>query len=51
MDATTVGVDLAKSGFQVAVGDGTGRLVARHRLSRGRLEVFFSNRPACRIVM
>ena len=51
MDATTVGVDLAKNVFQVAVADPRGRLTERHRLSRSRFEVFFSNRPACRIVM
>lgn len=51
MDATTVGVDLAKNVFQVAVADSRGHIVERHRLSRARFEVFFGNRPCCRIVM
>lgn len=51
MDATTVGVDLAKNVFQIAVADSRGLIVERHRLSRARFEVFFGNRPSCRIVM
>ena len=51
MDATTVGVDLAKNVFQIAVADSQGHILERHRLGRARFEVFFSNRPACRIVM
>jgi transposase len=51
MDATTVGVDLAKNVFQIAVADAGGHIVERHRLSRARFEVFFGNRPACRVVM
>ena len=51
MDATTVGVDLAKNVFQIAVADARGHIVERHRLSRARFEVFFGNRAACRIVM
>jgi transposase len=51
MDATTVGVDLAKNVFQIAVADARGHILERHRLSRARFELFFSNRPACRIVM
>ena len=31
MDATTIGVDLAKSVFEVAVADRHWRIVARHR--------------------
>jgi transposase len=49
MDATTVGVDLAKNVFQIAVADARGHIVERHRLSRG--ELFFSNRAVCKIVM
>lgn len=51
MDATTVGVDLAKNVFQIAVADARGHIVERHRLSRSRFDSFFGNRPACRIVM
>jgi transposase len=51
MDATTVGVDLAKNVFQIAVADARGHIVERHRLSRLRFDLFFSNRPVCKIVM
>lgn len=51
MDATTVGVDLAKNVFEVALADGRGIIVERHRLNRARFDRFFVNRPACRIVM
>jgi transposase len=51
MDATTVGVDLAKNVFQIAVADVRGHIVERHRLSRVRFDLFFSNRSVCKIVM
>ena len=51
MDATTVGVDLAKNVFEIALADERGHIVERHRLSRARFDRFFVNRPACRIVM
>lgn len=51
MDATTVAVDLAKSVFQVAVADGSGRISSSHRLSRTQFERFFANRTADLVVM
>ena len=51
MDATTVGVDLAKHVFEIALADGRGHIVERQRLSRARFDRFFVNRAACRIVM
>ena len=51
MNATTVGVDLAKNVFEVALADERGHIVERQRLSRARFDRFFTNRPACRIVM
>ena len=51
MDATTVGVDLAKNVFEIALADGRGHIVERRRLSRARFDRFFVNRPSCRIVM
>ena len=51
MDATTVGVDLAKNVFEIALADERGHIVERQRLSRARFDRFFINRPACRIVM
>lgn len=51
MDATTVGVDLAKNVFEIAVANERGHIVERQRLSRARFDRFFVNRAACRIVM
>lgn len=51
MDATTVGIDLAKNVFEIALADERGHIFERHRLSRARFDRFFVNRPACRIVM
>lgn len=43
----TVAVDLAKTVFELAITDASGRLVERKRLSREA----FANRPPCRVVM
>jgi transposase len=51
MNATTVGVDLAKNVFEIALADERGHIVDRQRLNRARFERFFVNRGACRIVM
>lgn len=51
MDATTVGIDLAKNIFEIAVADERGHIVERQRLNRARFDRFFVNRAACRIVM
>lgn len=51
MDATTVGIDLAKNVFEIALADERGHIFERQRLSRARFDRFFGNRPACRIVM
>lgn len=51
MDATTVGVDLAKNVFEIALADERGHILERQRLSRVRFDRFFVNRPACRIIM
>jgi transposase len=48
---STVAVDLAKSVFELAIGDGQGRVTERKRLSREAFSRFFINRPPCRIVM
>ena len=39
-----VGVDLAKSVFQLAVADGSWRVVESHRLTRTQFERWFANR-------
>jgi transposase len=51
MHATTVGVDLAKTRFEVAVSDEHFRVVRRERLTRSRFTQYFANYPACLIVM
>lgn len=51
MDATTVGIDLAKNVFEIALTDARGHIVERQRLSRAHFDRFFVNRPPCRIVM
>jgi len=51
MDATTVGIDLAKNVFEIALADERGHILERHRLSRARFDRFFANRAKCRVVM
>jgi transposase len=51
MHATTVGVDLAKTRFEVVVSDAQCRIQRRERLTRGRFTQFFANHPPSLIVM
>jgi transposase len=51
MDATTVGVDLAKNRFELAIAGRPGEPLRRERLSRARFARFFANHPPCQIVM
>jgi transposase len=51
MEHTTIGVDLAKSVFQVAVSDRPGHVAEERRLSRDRFLEFFAQRPAATIVL
>jgi transposase len=51
MDTTTVGVDLAKSRFQLAVADGEYRIQRRARLTRTQFAGFFGNHPQSLVVM
>ena len=51
MNTTTVAVDLAKSVFQLAVADGTWRVVETHRLSRTQFERWLANRQVDLVVM
>lgn len=51
MNASTVAVDLAKSVFQLAVADQTGRVVEIHRLTRARFSRWFDNRSVGLVVM
>ena len=51
MTAMTIGVDLAKNVFQLAVADADWRIVERHRLSRVKFAAFFVNRAKCRVFL
>lgn len=51
MNATTVAVDLAKNVFEVAVADGSWRVVERARLTRSQFERWFHNREVGLVVM
>jgi transposase len=51
MNSIQIGVDLAKSVFDIAVSDAPGRVQERRRLSRTALTQYFANRPPGQIVM
>ncbi len=51
MDTTTVGIDLAKSRFELAVADGEYRIRRRTRLTRLQFARFFGNHPPSVVVM
>lgn len=51
MDATTIGIDLAKSVFSLHGVDAHGKVVLRRQLSRSKLLAFMANLPPCRVGM
>jgi len=46
-----VGIDVAKTVFQLAVADGTWRVIEDHRLTRSQMERWFANRAVGLVVM
>jgi transposase len=50
-EATTIGLDIAKSVFQAHGADAAGAVVFRKKLSRGRLLAFFEAQPPCVVAM
>jgi transposase len=48
-EVTTIGLDIAKSVFQVHGVDADGQIVFRQRLTRARVVPFFRKLPACRV--
>jgi len=46
-EITTVGLDIAKSVFQVHGIDAAGEVIVRRRLSRARVMPFFAKLPSC----
>src|ERR1700752_5224054 len=51
MEITTIGLDLAKSVFQVHGVDATGQVVIRRSLRRAQMLPFFTRLPSCLIGM
>jgi len=51
MNGTTIGVDVAKSVFEIAVSDRPGEVRERHRLARDRFLGFFAPREVATVVM
>ena len=51
MNATCVGIDLAKSVFEVAVSRTPGRVDTRQGLPRSRMHTFFAQHESAEIVM
>jgi transposase len=51
MDATTIGVDLAKTVFELALANAAWRLIGRKRLTRPQFERFLATHPAIHVVM
>ena len=51
MNTTTIGVDLAKSVFQVSLANPSGRVIERKRLNRSQFQRFLVAQPASEIVL
>ena len=51
MQATTIGVDIAKNCFQVAEADAQYRLIERKRLTRLQFSRWMGNHPPCQVIM
>jgi transposase len=51
MDATTIGVDLAKRVFELALANAHWRVMARKRLTRTQFERFLAAHPSAHVVM
>ena len=51
MSVVSIGLDLAKSVFQVHGVDASGHAVLRRKLARGGLIVFFTKQPPCLVGM
>ena len=51
MQVTTIGLDLAKSVFQVHAVDEQGRVVVRKALRRAQVLQFFARLPSCLVGM
>ena len=50
-EASTVGIDLAKSVFQVHGSDSSGTVIFRKKIRRDQILAFFSALPRCVVAM
>ena len=50
-EVSTIGLDIAKSVFQMHGVDGAGAVVIRRRISRAKMLEFFAELPACLVGM
>ncbi|TXM59239.1 transposase, partial [Methylobacterium sp. WL120] len=50
-ELVTVGIDLAKSVFQIHGVDASGRVLVRRQLRRSQLLAFFEKQPRCLVGM
>ncbi len=50
-EVSTIGMDLAKSVFQVHGADASGAVVFRKKLRRGQVLSFFAAQPPCTVAM
>lgn len=51
MQSTTIGIDLAKSVFQISIADNNHHIIKRQRLSRSQFERLIVHTPPARLVM
>lgn len=51
MNTTTIGVDVAKSVFQVSLANRSGRILSRRRLSRSSFQRFLAEQPEAEIIL
>lgn len=51
MNTTQIGVDLAKSVFEVAISQQPGRVHERHRLTRAQFPRFFADQPPAHVLL
>jgi transposase len=51
MHATTIGIDLAKDAFEIAIANDRWQVVKRERLTRARFERWLQEQPAAHLIM
>ncbi len=51
MQCTTIGIDIAKSVFQLSVANQSGKIIERNRLTRGQFERYLYRQSQSKLVM